>query len=71
MLFNAPQRVKHICNVWMSCHSATLQGQWICLQEQELSEITGWQVDVRVDEEPMTRLKEAGVGYFRQRMIKA
>lgn len=37
------QRVKHICNVWMSCHGATLQGpEWLCLQEQELREITRW-----------------------------
>ncbi len=40
VLSKAPQRVKHICNVWMSCHRAALQGQWLCLQEQELSEIT-------------------------------
>lgn len=26
VLSNAPQRVKHICNVWMSCHRAALQG---------------------------------------------
>ena len=41
VLFRAPRRVTHICDVWTSCHGAALQGQGLCLQEQELSEITG------------------------------
>lgn len=56
LLYSVLQRVKHICNVWMSCHRAALQGRWLCRGvKRDHKAITCRQVDVRVDEEQRRR----------------
>lgn len=64
VLSEAPRRVKHICNVWTSCHRAALQGRRLCLQGRELKRdheaITGWMCERMRSEEEEAVGRRAG-----------